>query len=139
MPKTAEDLVNEALALVRTLSVAEAQALHAEGVQMIDLRDPRELDREGLMPGAFSAPRGMLEFWVDPSCKYYNAKVFTDRDKPYVVFCAGGWRSALAARTMLEMGYTNVMHIHGGFTDWKAAGAPVTMREPRPAAAAPKT
>jgi rhodanese-related sulfurtransferase len=132
MPKTAADLVNEALALVRTLSVAEALALHAQGVQMIDLRDPRELDHEGLMPGAYNAPRGMLEFWVDPTSIYHKAKVFTDRDKPYVLFCAGGWRSALAASTMQSMGYSNVMHIHGGFTEWKAAGAPITHRGPKP-------
>lgn len=132
MPKTAADLVKEALAQVRTLSVADAQALHAQGVQMIDLRDPRELDHEGLMPGAYNAPRGMLEFWVDPTSIYHKAKVFPDRDKPYVLFCAGGWRSALAASTMQSMGYTNVMHIDGGFTEWKAAGAPITQRGPKP-------
>ena len=93
-------------------------------VVFVDLRDPRELEREGTIPSALHAPRGMLEFWVDPASPYHKP-VFSAPGKRYVVFCAGGWRSALAAKTMQDMGLTAVGHVDGGFTAWKAAGAPV--------------
>ncbi len=131
MRKTAQNLVDEAMALVKTVSVDEARQMQVDGAQIVDLRDVRELEREGVVPGAFHAPRGMLEFWVDPSCQYHH-KAFADSGKPYVLFCAMGWRSALAARTMLEMGFDNVTHIEGGFTAWKAAGAPVADKASAP-------
>jgi rhodanese-related sulfurtransferase len=125
MKKSVTAMVNEALALITTHSVEEARALHGQpGVQFIDLRDPRELELEGVIPGAFHAPRGMLEFWVDTESPYHKP-VFSQPGLRYVLFCAGGWRSALAARTMQEMGLDQVSHIHGGFGAWKAAGAPV--------------
>ncbi len=137
MAKSVTTMVNEALALITTHSVAQAQALHGKPqVQFIDLRDPRELEREGVIPGAFHAPRGMLEFWVDPASPYHKP-VFNQPGTHYVLFCAGGWRSALAARTMLEMGVENVAHLHGGFGAWKAAGAPVAQQAQRPAKATP--
>lgn len=116
-------LIAEANAAIRTLSVEEAREMLArDDVQFIDLRDPRELEREGRMPGAFHCPRGMLEFWIDPESPY--AKPVFQQDKTFVFFCAGGWRSALAARTAQEMGLKPVAHIDGGFGAWKKAGAP---------------
>jgi rhodanese-related sulfurtransferase len=130
MKKTAQQLVDEAMALVRTLSLDEARARHAAGDALfVDLRDVRELEREGIVPGAVHAPRGMLEFWVDPSSPYFH-KAFADA-RPMVLFCAAGWRSALAARSLMEMGFDNVSHVEGGFTAWKAAGAPVAERAAR--------
>ena len=103
MKKSVTTMVNEALALITTHSVETARTLHGQpGVQFVDLRDPRELEREGAIPGAFHAPRGMLEFWVDTESPYHKP-VFNQPGTQYVLFCAGGWRSALAARTMLEM------------------------------------
>ena len=127
LKKTAKQLVDEAMAAVRTLSVAEARVRHAAGDALfVDLRDVRELEREGIVPGAVHAPRGMLEFWVDPASPYFH-KAFqgVQEGQPMVLFCALGWRSALATKTLLEMGFENSSHIDGGFTAWKAAGAPV--------------
>lgn len=117
-------LLEEANAQVRTLSVDEAKAmLGSADVQFVDLRDPRELEREGRMPGAFHCPRGMLEFWIDPESPY--AKPQFQQDKTYIFFCAGGWRSALAARAAQEMGLKPVAHIEGGFGAWKKSGGAV--------------
>ena len=122
-------LLDEANAQVRTLSIEEARALHGTGdVVFVDLRDPRELEREGRIPGAFHCPRGMLEFWIDPESPY--AKSVFQEEKNFIFFCAGGWRSALAARTAQEMGLKPVAHIEGGFGAWKKSGAPVQLPEP---------
>ncbi|PPD16797.1 MAG: rhodanese [Methylobacterium sp.] len=124
-------LLDEANAHIRTLSVEEARALHGSGdVVFVDLRDPRELEREGKLPGAFHCPRGMLEFWIDPESPY--AKSEFQEDKTFIFFCAGGWRSALAARTAQEMGLKPVAHIEGGFGAWKKSGAPVQLPEALP-------
>ncbi len=123
-------LLAEAEAEIRTLDAVEAAALaNDEGVVFVDLRDPRELDREGRMPGAFHCPRGMLEFWIDPESPY--AKPIFQQDKHFVFFCAGGWRSALAAKAAQDMGLKPVAHIAGGFGAWRNAGAPVDMAEPK--------
>lgn len=90
---------------------------------IVDLRDIRELRREGKIPGAFSCPRGMLEFWIDPDSPYH--KDIFDQDKTYVFYCASAWRSALSARLAMEMGLKPVAHIEGGFSAWKKAGHPV--------------
>ena len=125
MKKTVKSMVDEAMAAITTYSIDDARDLHGrDDVQFIDLRDVRELEREGLIPGAFHAPRGMLEFWVDPESPYHKP-LFSEPGKRYVLFCAAGWRSALATQTMQEMGVAEVGHIDGGFTAWKAAGAPV--------------
>lgn len=117
-------LLEEANAAIETIPTAEAFALVGrEDVVLVDLRDPRELEREGKMPGAFHCPRGMLEFWIDPESPYHKP-VFA-QDKKFVFFCAGGWRSALAAKTAKDMGLTSVAHIEGGFGAWKKAGGPV--------------
>lgn len=121
-------LLAEAEAAIRTLTLDEAKALHGQGdAVFVDLRDPRELEREGRMPGAFHCPRGMLEFWIDPESPY--AKPQFQADRTFVFFCAGGWRSALAAKTAQDMGLKPVAHIEGGFGAWKKAGGAVETSE----------
>ena len=95
----------------------------------VDLRDPREMDREGKLPGAFACTRGMLEFWIDPESPYH--KPLFAEPKRFVFFCAGGWRSALAAKTAQDMGLAHVAHIEGGFSAWKQAGGPAETPKPR--------
>lgn len=130
MKKSAKTLVAEATARIKTYTLAEARALHARPeVQFVDIRDIRELERDGTMPGAIHAPRGMLEFWVDPESPYHR-DVFA-QDKEYVLYCASGWRSALATQTLMDMGLPRVAHIEGGFSAWKAAGAPVEQKAKR--------
>ena len=122
-------LVDEAMAQVTTHSVDQVrQRLDDPALQLVDIRDARELEREGTLPGVINAPRGMLEFWVDPDSPYYKP-VFGDAGKQYVLFCGGGWRSALAAKALQDMGMTNVAHIDGGFTEWAKQGAPVESYE----------
>ena len=122
-------LVDEAMAQVTTYNVDQVrQRLDDPALQLVDIRDARELEREGTVPGAINAPRGMLEFWVDPDSPYYKP-VFGDEDKQYVLFCGAGWRSALAAKALQDMGMTNVAHIDGGFTEWAKQGAPVESYE----------
>ena len=128
MNKTAEQLVDEAEGQIRTLSVEQALALFAhDDTQFVDLRDIRELKREGTIPGAVHAPRGMLEFWVDPTCRYHR-DVFAS-GKHFVFYCAMGWRSALATKTVQDMGLSPVSHIEGGFNAWKDAGGAVQAKE----------
>jgi rhodanese-related sulfurtransferase len=117
-------LVDAAEREIETLPGAEAVKLAGrDDVVLVDLRDIRELQREGKVPGAFHCPRGMLEFWIDPQSPYHKP-VFAE-DKKFVFFCAGGLRSALAAQTAKHMGLTPVAHIEGGFGAWKQAGGPV--------------
>lgn len=124
-------LLIEAESEIATLTVDEAaQMLGDEDVVFVDLRDPRELEREGRLPGAFHCPRGMLEFWIDPESPYHK-EVFA-QDKRFVFFCAGGWRSALAAKTARDMGLAPVAHIAGGFGAWKKEDAPFEPAAPRP-------
>jgi rhodanese-related sulfurtransferase len=122
MKKGFQALLDEALAEVKTITASEAKTMIGrDDVQFIDLRDIRELEREGKIDGAFHAPRGLLEFWVDPDSPYFKP-VFGE-DKKFVFFCAAGWRSALATKTVQDMGLANVMHIDGGFGAWKALDA----------------
>jgi rhodanese-related sulfurtransferase len=122
-------LVDEAMAQVTTYSVAHVSArLSDPQVQIVDIRDVRELEREGTVPGALLAPRGMLEFWVDPASPYFKP-VFADESKEFILFCGAGWRSALATQTLQNMGMTNVAHIDGGFAAWKHAQAPMVTLE----------
>ena len=100
-----------------------------KNVVIVDMRDPREIEREGRIPGAFPCPRGMLEFWIDPASPY--AKPIFQEDKKFVFQCAGGWRSALAAKIAKEMGLKPVAHMGGGFTAWREAGGPVEKVEPK--------
>src|SRR5689334_2857228 len=124
MKKGYRALVDEAMSQVRTYSVDEAKAKLADpNVQFVDVRDVRELEREGVIPGAYPAPRGMIEFWVDPDSPYFKP-VFGEK-KEFIFFCAAGWRSALTTKTVQDMGMENVAHIEGGFSAWKAAGGAV--------------
>ena len=109
---------------IETLAIEDAIKLHGgNDVLLVDIRDPRELSRDGKVPGAFHCTRGMLEFWIDPQSPYYKPQF--GEDKKYVFFCAGGMRSALAAQTAQRMGLKPVAHIRGGFGAWKKAGGPV--------------
>ena len=127
-------MVAEAEARIRTYSVQQVRDKLADPkVQLVDLRDVRELEREGVIPGAFHAPRGMIEFWIDPESPYFKPVFGEDRE--FIFFCAAGWRSALTTDTVQRMGLAPVAHIDGGFTAWKAAGAPVAEKPARPAKA----
>jgi len=128
MPQTitihVDAMVQAAEREIENLDVANAIKLHGrDDVQFVDLRDVRELARDGRMPGAFHCPRGMLEFWIDPMSKYHKPEFA--QDKRYVFFCAAGARSALATHVAQRMGLRPVAHIRGGFSAWKAAGGPV--------------
>jgi rhodanese-related sulfurtransferase len=115
---------------VETLPVEDAVKLAGrDDVVLVDIRDIRELNRDGRVPGAFHCPRGMLEFWLDPESPYH--KPVFNQDKRYVFFCAGGLRSALAAQTAQRMGLKPVAHIKGGFGAWKQAGGPVEPPQPK--------
>ena len=125
--KGCKALVEEARARIETLPAEAAKGLLDDpGVQFVDLRDVRELDRDGMIPGAFHAPRGMLEFWVDPASPYFK-DVFGSGQR-FIFYCASGWRSALATAAVQDMGLGPVCHIDGGFNGWKAAGGPVAQR-----------
>lgn len=124
LKKTVKQMLAEANAEVETIAAADAIKLRDDpGVVFVDIRDVRELDRDGRIPGAVHAPRGMLEFWVDPESPYHR-EVFAS-GKKFLFFRAGGGRSALAAQTLQQMGLTPVCHMGGGFNAWKAAGGPV--------------
>lgn len=128
--KTAQQLVDEANAVVKSIDVKSAEKLvDDESVLFVDIRDIRELWREGTIPGALSAPRGMLEFWIDPDCKYHR-KEFSD-GRELVLFCASAWRSALAAKVLQDMGFKHISHLTDGFSAWKAAGLPIEKVEQR--------
>ncbi|MDR3467354.1 MAG: rhodanese-like domain-containing protein [Xanthobacteraceae bacterium] len=134
MPQTIhrgyKTLVAEANAQITTLSAEEAiAAAKRDDVVIVDIRDPREIEREGRIPGAFACPRGMLEFWIDPESPY--AKPVFQEDKTFIFHCAGGWRSALAAKAAQDMGLKPVAHIGGGFAAWRDAGGPVEKLAPR--------
>jgi len=130
-------LVDEAMAQVTTYSVAEVQARLADpAVQIVDIRDIRELT-EGTVVGSFHAPRGMLEFWVDPDSPYHK-KIFANEAKEFILFCGAGWRSALATKALQDMGMTNVAHIDGGWAEWVKQGAPIETLEEQKAKRAAK-
>jgi rhodanese-related sulfurtransferase len=125
-----QDLISAALADITTLSIDEAERLlEDEDTVFVDIRDPRELEREGKIPNAFHAPRGMIEFWIDPSSPYFK-DVF-GQDKRFVFYCQSGWRSALTTKTVQDMGLANVSHIGDGYRGWKDSGAPTEPVERR--------
>jgi rhodanese-related sulfurtransferase len=124
MPKGYKDLLAEADAVVKSVAAADVAA-NPDGVIMVDIRDPRELERDGMIPGAFHAPRGMLEFWIDPESPYHKPKFAEPRT--FVFYCASGWRSLLAARTAQEMGL-DARSLRGGFSEWKKSGHPVSQK-----------
>ncbi|MAC79771.1 MAG: rhodanese [Rhodobacteraceae bacterium] len=119
-----KDLLAAANAQIETLPTADAIArLGQPDVVFVDLRDRRELEREGRIPGAFHCPRGMLEFWIDPESPYHKP-VFAE-PRTFLFYCASAWRSALATKAAQDMGLTPVAHVEGGFKAWKEAGGPV--------------
>ena len=130
LKKGIKQLVADAYQEIETIQARDALKLQDDpGVVLVDLRDIRELTRDGRIPGAFHAPRGMLEFWVDPESPYY--KNIFGSGKKFVFFCAGGLRSALATQAVQQMGLEPVCHIEGGFRAWKEAGGPVEQEKPK--------
>ena len=125
--KTVGQMVEEAKTRIQNLSVEQLEAEMARGAQIVDIRDVRERRKLGFIPGSTHVPRGMLEFWLDPTSHYYTGKV--DPEKRIIVYCAGGQRSALAADVLREMGFPNVAHLAVGFNGWAEAGRKVD-REP---------
>ena len=126
--KGIKELCAEAEAVVETWTVDEARShLEDEDVVFVDIRDIRELWREGAIPGAVHAPRGMLEFWVDPESPY--ARDVFQSGKRFMFFCAGGLRSALAAKSVQEMGLSPVCHLAGGYSAWKKVDYPTEAKE----------
>ncbi|MFN4088564.1 MAG: rhodanese-like domain-containing protein [Alphaproteobacteria bacterium] len=124
LKKGYKQLLDEANARIETIPTADAIKLHGDpDTVFVDIRDPRELERDGMVAGAFHAPRGMLEFWADPESPYHK-EVFAS-GKRLVLYCASAWRSALSTDTLTQMGVPRVAHIDGGFTAWKKAGGPV--------------
>ena len=118
-----KQLIAEARTKIRTISTEEAKAkLEDPSVLFVDIRDVRELEREGMIPNAFHAPRGMLEFWVDPESPYHK-EIFST-GKEFVLYCQSAWRSSLATLALHEMGLSPICHIEGGFKAWKEAGLP---------------
>ena len=118
-------LVDDAKRVITSISVDDAITRHTDAKDVfIDIRDIRELQREGTIPGAFHAPRGMLEFWADPQSPYHKSVFATDQT--IILFCASSWRSALAAKTLQDMGMTNIIEMNGGFTAWRKADGAIT-------------
>lgn len=117
------DLVEEAKQQIDELSVQEVQNLNPDEIVIVDIRDIRELKRDGKIPGAYHCPRGMLEFWIDPQSPYHKS-VF-QQDKTYVFHCASGWRSALATNIARRMGLKPVANMAGGLTAWKESGGAI--------------
>jgi rhodanese-related sulfurtransferase len=118
-----KQLIAEARTKIRTISTEEAASKLADpNVVFVDIRDVRELEREGMIPNAFHAPRGMLEFWVDPESPYHK-EIFSS-GKEFVLYCQSAWRSSLATLALQEMGVTPICHVEGGFKAWKEAGLP---------------
>lgn len=122
-----KQLLEEANAVVQSIDpIVAVNELERDDIAFVDLRDPRELEREGKIPGAFHCPRGMLEFWIDPTSPYHKT-IFAE-PKRFLFYCASGWRSALAAKTAQEMGLSPVMHLKGGFTAWREASGPIEVK-----------
>ena len=127
--KSSQSLVEEALKSIETLSSSEAKSLYEKKeISLIDVRDIRELWREGTIENSKHIPRGMLEFWLDPESSYYKENKIKDMKK-MVLFCALGWRSALATKSLLDMGFKNVAHVNGGFDALKKSGLKVVTKE----------
>jgi rhodanese-related sulfurtransferase len=134
--KGIKQLCAEAEQEIETMTVEQVMAVRDDPqVQMVDIRDIRELWRDGAIPGAIHAPRGMLEFWVDPESPYYREDFGSG--KKFIFFCAGGLRSALAAQSVHRMGLAPVAHMRGGYGAWKKAGGATEEKEaklPKPKA-----
>lgn len=128
LKRTAAEMVAEARSRIEEIETADALGMfnNSEFV-IVDLRDVRERQRSGFIPGSVHCPRGMVEFWVDPDSPYFRP-VFAQTEKKFVFHCASGWRSALTVSTLKEMGF-DAAHLKNGFSDWVAAGGPIEMPE----------
>ncbi len=127
--KSVKEMVKAAKAEIKQVSVEEAQKRNGDDdFLLVDIRDVRELDRDGRVPNAFHAPRGMLEFWVSPDSPYFK-EIFADESKTYVFFCAAAARSSLAVKTLQDMGMTNAAEMIGGFAGWRDAGASIDKKD----------
>ena len=127
--KSSKSLVEEAIKKIQTLNPNEVkELLEKKEITLIDVRDIRELWKEGTIENSKHIPRGMLEFWLDPESTYYKANKI-ENVKKMVLFCALGWRSALATKSMVEMGFKNVAHVNGGFDALKKSGLKVITKE----------
>ena len=127
--KTSQKLVEEANKSIETLSPKEVKKLLDQNeITLIDVRDIREIWKEGTIENSKHIPRGMLEFWLDPESTYYQANKIKDIKK-MVLFCALGWRSALATKSLVDMGFKNVAHVNGGFDALKKSGLKVVTKE----------
>ncbi len=127
--KSSQVLVEEAKKSIETLSSEDVKKLYDQGeITLIDVRDIREIWKEGTIENSKHIPRGMLEFWLDPQSSYYNSNKIKDVKK-MVLFCALGFRSALAAKSLVDMGFKNVAHVEGGFDALKNAGMKVVTKE----------
>ena len=127
--KSSQTLVEEAQKSIETLSSAEVKTLYDNNkITLIDVRDIRELWKEGTIENSKHIPRGMLEFWLDPESTYYKSNKIKDLKK-MVLFCALGWRSALATKSLVDMGFKNVAHVDGGFDALKKSGIKVVSKE----------
>ncbi len=126
-----QELIAQAMKQVVTMPLNEAKEyLEDSNTIFVDIRDVRELEREGMIPNALHAPRGMLEFWVDPDSPYF--KPIFGEGKRLVLYCASAWRSALATETLQRMGVPGVCHLEGGFTAWKKADLPIAIKPHKP-------
>ena len=127
--KSSKSLVEEAQKKIQTLNSKEVkELLEKKEITLIDVRDIRELWKEGTIENSKHIPRGMLEFWLDPESTYYQANKI-ENVKKMVLFCALGWRSALATKSLLEMGFKNVAHVNGGFDALKKSGLKIITKE----------
>ena len=127
--KSSQTLVEEAQKNIETLTPSEVKKLHENNeITLIDVRDIRELWKEGTVERSKHIPRGMLEFWLDPSSTYYQSNKIQDIKK-IVIFCALGWRSALATKSLVDMGFKNVAHVNGGFDALKKSGLKIVTKE----------
>ena len=127
--KSSQTLVEEAQKNIETLTPSEVKKLHENNeITLIDVRDIRELWKEGTIERSKHIPRGMLEFWLDPSSTYYQSNKIQDIKK-IVLFCALGWRSALATKSLVDMGFKNVAHVNGGFDALKKSGLKIVAKE----------
>ena len=137
LKKGYKQLMAEAATRIEAVTIDAAHGLLDDpNVLFVDIRETRELERDGTIPGAFHAPRGMIEFWVDPESPYFK-KPFGE-DKRLVLFCASAWRSALTTAALLDMGLDDVCHLEGGFSAWKKAGAPIAGWDSNAHATVPK-
>ena len=122
--KGIKELLSEANKIVSTITVEKCKSIQKnKDFVFVDLRDYREILKDGKIPEAFSCPRGMLEFWIDPESPYH--KEFFNQDKTYIFYCASAWRSALAVKAAMEMGLSPVVHLEGGFSEWLKQGGTI--------------